>query len=76
MELLSIPAILAIVEALKLAGVPSKYAPLISIILGIIAGLLVVEMTIDGGIMGLVLGLGASGLYDNAKPALTKLGVR
>ena len=76
MELLTIPAILAIIEALKLAGLPGKYAPLVSIVVGVIVGLLVVDISVNGGIMGLVLGLGASGLYDNAKPALTKLGVR
>ena len=75
MELLTIPAIVALVEALKLAGLPSRFAPLVSIVIGIIAGLFVVDMAVSGGIMGAVIGLSASGLYDTSKPLLKKLGV-
>ncbi len=75
MELLTIPAIVALIEALKLAGLPSKFAPLTAIVLGVIAGLLVVDMTVNGGIMGAIIGLSASGLYDTSKPLLNKIGV-
>lgn len=64
-ELLSIPAIVAAVEALKHSGTPKKYAPLLSIVFGIMFGIV-------GGswVAGLVIGLAASGLYSGAKEIL------
>ena len=69
MELLSIPAITAIVQALKMEGMPSKISPLVSIILGLTLGFILTEgSVIERVIFGLVFGLSASGLYDNARP--------
>ena len=67
MELLSIPAILALIEALKMADMPSKYAPIASIIAGVILG-----VAFGSLVGGAVLGLAASGLYSSTKTVLTK----
>lgn len=78
MELLTIPAIAAIVQAAKLAGIPSKFAPLLSIALGVVLAAVLlsdVEMVARIG-TGLVLGLSASGLYSYTKPTLQKMGVQ
>ena len=61
-ELLSIPAILALVEAFKLAGFPKNFAALLSIFCGIVFGLI-----IGDAVTGLIIGLAASGLYSGSK---------
>lgn len=66
-ELLSIPAIVAMVEALKRSGTPTKYAPLLSIIFGVLFG-----FVNDAWVAGLVIGLAASGLYSGAKEIMKK----
>ena len=76
MEILTIPAITAIAQAIKMAGMPNRFMPLTSIGLGVVMALFFVE----GEIMmklgaGLFIGLAASGLYDNVKPALEKSGL-
>jgi len=62
MELLTIPAIVALVEALKRSGMDSKYAPLVAIAVGIAFGL-----ALGDWVGGLILGLSASGLYSGVK---------
>lgn len=71
--LIAIPFITAIVSAFKMAGLPSKYAPVASIIIGIF--LVSVTSDIwwtDEILIGVVLGLSASGLYSGGKTVLTK----
>ncbi len=64
-ELLSIPAVLAAVEALKMAGLPSKFAAIVAIVIGALLGLLMADV-----LQGIVFGLAASGTYSGIK-ALT-----
>jgi hypothetical protein len=48
--------------------VPTKYIPLVSLALGIVAGIFYVGGDIKEQIMwGIVIGLSASGLYDQSK---------
>lgn len=61
-ELLSIPAIIASVEAIKLANFPNKYAAVAAIIFGVSFGLGLGDVT-----SGLLYGLSASGLYSGFK---------
>ena len=66
-ELLSVPAIMAAVEAVKMAGLPAKYAALIAVVFGVAFGLGM------GDVMsGLLFGLAASGLYSGAKAVIKK----
>jgi len=65
LELLSIPAIIAAVEAVKLAGVPSKWAGLIAIVFGLAFGL-----GLGDWVAGIIVGLSASGTYSAAKAML------
>ncbi|MBM7582163.1 L-cystine uptake protein TcyP (sodium:dicarboxylate symporter family) [Caldicoprobacter guelmensis] len=64
-----IPLIVGIVELLKQIGLPSKFAALVSVLLGIAIG--VVYLSPDdikkGILVGLALGLAASGLYSGTK---------
>lgn len=69
-ELTAIPVIVALVEMTKkLAFIPEKFYPLISLALGIIVAFLLpgvwdVKASI---IKGVLFGLGASGLYSGTK---------
>ena len=64
-ELLSIPAIIAAVEAIKATGFPAKYSALLAVGFGVIFGYGM------GDVMtGLTIGLAASGTYSGAKALL------
>jgi len=62
-------AVFAVNQALKTAGMPSRYAPLVNIIGGAIAGALAMMGGdyIVGIVGGITAGLGAGGVYSGAK---------
>ena len=66
-----IPIVTMLVDVLKRAGLPTKYAPLVSIILGVIFAIVFQNNgDIKGSIItGLVIGTSASGLYSGGKEA-------
>jgi len=66
--------IVGLVEVLKKAGLPKKFLPLSSLILGVAAGTLYVYPTNlkAGIIVGLMMGLSASGLYSGTKNTFEK----
>lgn len=64
-----IPIITMLVDVLKRAGLPKKFAPLTSLILGVVFGMVFLN---DGDIKnaiitGLIIGMSASGLYSGGK---------
>lgn len=69
-----IPLIVGLVELMKWFHLPTKAAPIASLILGIIAGTVYVYPNdIKAGILvGLVMGLSASGLYSSTKNTFEK----
>lgn len=68
-----IPLITGLVQLFKLAGIRAKYAPFIAVILGVLFGVFFVGNNVkDGILIGLVLGLSASGLYSGSKNMLEK----
>ena len=69
-----IPAIALVIGLVKLvreAGLPSKFAPLVSLIVGILGGIGVAvtsgQTILYGVVLGIVFGLSASGIYDIGK---------
>lgn len=60
------PVISATLAAFK-PLLPEKYIPLIALIFGITFGLFVIEASVVGGIVGLICGLSATGLYELVK---------
>lgn len=64
-----VPVIVGLVEAGKKAGLPDKWSPLLSLVLGLVAGLaaLFPGDPVQGVVVGLALGLSATGLYSGAK---------
>lgn len=61
-ELLSIPAIIAAIEAFKMAGLPSKMAAIGAIGIGVTFGFIMGD-----AVTGLLLGLASSGTYSGLK---------
>lgn len=68
-EIAIIPLIIGLVEVLKRIGLPKKLTPLASLILGIAAGIYYIypEDIKKGILIGVMVGLSASGLYSGTK---------
>lgn len=63
---LLVPLVLAVTEIIKRAGVPKKFAPIVSIVLGIVFVWLSNHQDVEW-LAGIVIGLSASGLWSGAK---------
>lgn len=70
-----IPVILGLVEAAKRIGLPARWAPLVSIALGIVAGVLYLDPADPraGVLSGLVLALSAMGLWSGGKATVEQV---
>lgn len=68
-DVVLIPLIVGLVELVKGLGLPKRFLPVISLLLGIAAGVFYLYPDdIKGGILvGIMLGLSASGLYSGTK---------
>lgn len=67
-ELVLIPVLIGILEAIKKAGFNSKFIPLLSIVIGVLIGIVYSGFDLKQGIMtGLFIGLSAVGLYSGVK---------
>jgi hypothetical protein len=70
-SLVVVPIIIAVVQAIKLTGwVPDKFAPIVSIAIGIIIGFIANHNLADISanlLSGVMYGLMASGLYSGVK---------
>jgi hypothetical protein len=64
-----VPVILAMVELLKRVGIPKKFSPIVSVLLGILAGFyyLAPGDPKKAIFLGLVIGLSAIGLFSGTK---------
>jgi hypothetical protein len=64
----AVGTIMAVVELLKESGFPRKYVPLVSVFLGILIGVFVVDHDLVNGLIdGLSLGLSAIGVHSGVK---------
>jgi len=66
LNLMIIPAITGLVAVFKKIGLPSKYAPIIAIVLGIGLALLQ-ELSVTGLMLGISYGLTSMGLWEVGK---------
>ncbi|AXI07680.1 hypothetical protein CUC15_01145 [Oceanobacillus zhaokaii] len=71
-DVVLIPLIIGLVQLLRTLGLRKKYLPLASLIFGLAGGIFYMYPDdLKGGIIvGLMLGLSASGLYSGTKNAL------
>lgn len=58
-------AVLGIVQACKIAGLPSKYSPIMAVLIGMILYLALDGVTAENAVTGIVIGLSAVGLYTS-----------
>lgn len=70
---LDVALITAITEAIKRAiALDGRYVPLVSLGLGIVLSLVTNGLSLSSALLGLVLGLSASGLYSGGKSVIGK----
>ena len=64
-----VPLIVGAVQLCKIAGLPVKFAALLSLILGVVVGVIYIAPgdILKGILLGASIGLGASGLYSTTK---------
>jgi NhaP-type Na+/H+ or K+/H+ antiporter len=63
-----IAVLIGIGQVAKQLGLPSKYLPLINLVLGIVGGLTILDGTVaEQVVYGAAMGLSASGLFDQTK---------
>lgn len=70
-----VPLITALVQIIKvlIPNFSKRYAPALAAVIGIGLGLLIIQVSVLGALVGLILGLGAAGLWDlGKKTALNK----
>lgn len=58
-------AVLGIVQACKIAGLPTKYSPIVAIIVGAVMYVAVAGISPEHIVTGIVIGLSAVGLYES-----------
>ena len=58
-------AVLGIVQAFKIAGLPAKYSPIVAILVGAIMYVAVAGISPEHVVIGVVIGLSAVGLYES-----------
>lgn len=61
-----IPATVGLVNILRGLGVPRQWLPVLSVVIGIVLQTAHQGISVDNVLLGLVLGLSASGSYDMA----------
>ena len=74
---IQVALIIGLAEVIKRLGCPSKWIPLIDVVLGVISGVFVYSMYlgydyVPGVVMGIVMGLTACGLFSGIKNTLEK----
>lgn len=65
MEIVLTAAVLGIVQACKIAGLPAKYSPIVAILVGAVMYVAVAGISPEHVVTGVVIGLSAVGLYES-----------
>lgn len=58
-------ATLGLTQAFKIAGLPSRYSPIVAIVVGTIMNLALSGLSAESAVTGMVIGLSAVGLYES-----------
>ena len=68
-DVIVVAVIMGLVELVKkLDWLPAKFLPLLSLVLGIVGGIVYFDGPIENKVIfGIILGLSAAGLYDQSK---------
>jgi len=65
-DVVAIGLVVGLTQMMK-GYVSDKYAPLISLFFGIVGGITISGLSVEGAVKGVIFGLTASGLYDHSK---------
>ncbi len=65
-----LPLVLGLVQVAKMSGLNSRYAPALSLVLGILGSALIVGIDAQAIVQGAIVGLMASGMWSGAKATL------
>ena len=68
--IVAVPIIIGIIEVLKRAGLPDKYAPITALVLGVAWSFAIGGTSVTSVFDGIVAGLSASGLYSGYKASV------
>ncbi|MBO0600109.1 hypothetical protein I2483_00390 [Sporosarcina sp. E16_3] len=73
-DVVLIPLIIGIVSLLKMYGMPRKLLPVMALIFGVVGGIIYIypEDIKAGILVGLMMGLSASGLYSGGRTVIEK----
>jgi len=66
-DTLIVPVVIGLVEIAKRQGLSSRWAPFLSLALGVAGALLLIGLTPEAGLQGILFGLSAAGLYSGGK---------
>lgn len=68
-EVALVPVIIGVSEVAKRVGFPAKYIPVLNLVLGVVAGFIYAAPAnpAEAALVGIALGLSASGLYSGVK---------
>lgn len=70
---IAVPILTAVMEVLKRAFLPSRFVQLVAVVLGVVYSVFGNgAVTFDSVVLGVILGLSASGLYDGATHPVIK----
>ena len=58
-------ATLGLTQAFKIAGLPSRYSPIVAIVVGTIMNLALAGLSAESAVTGMVIGRSAVGLYES-----------
>jgi len=72
MDIALAPVVTGLVSIAKKVGLPKQFSPLVAIGLGIALNVVLMGMTDENFIQGIVIGLASSGLYSGGKSVLKK----
>ena len=70
--LILVPVVLGVTEVFKRVGMTSRFAPLLSLLLGIGGGFLLGGFTTVAALQGIIAGLSACGLWSGVKASFFK----
>lgn len=64
-----VPVVLGVVQAIKVAGLSSRWSPLVSLVLGVAGSFVISGLDFNSAsiLQGIVAGLSAAGLWSGAK---------
>ncbi|PWA11078.1 hypothetical protein DCC39_10290 [Pueribacillus theae] len=63
---------IALVEVAKKVGSPSRFSPILALIIGVVLGVCAYGMTAQGVVLGLAAGASAVGVYSGTKNVVLK----